>query len=205
MQYTNACESPTVGEPAEGAERRDARRRDKESTRRRILDAARRLFAELGYEQVTMRMIAASADANIALINRYFGSKRQLFAEVLAQQGRFPGVLDVDEAELPRRLAEYVAERLGSESDGPVLATLTRSSSSPEIHELIRDRVESAILLPLQARLSGPDARLRAGVATALIMGGGSLRQIFGPDSVGRHDHEVVVARLTAVFTACLS
>nr|BFE81296.1 hypothetical protein GCM10020093_038970 [Planobispora longispora] len=70
------------------------RRRDREGTRQRILDAARGLFAELGYDHVTMRLIAAEAGANIALINRYFGSKRELFAEVLAMQGRFPGVLD---------------------------------------------------------------------------------------------------------------
>ncbi|GAA5079696.1 AcrR family transcriptional regulator [Thermocatellispora tengchongensis] len=184
----------------------EVRVRDKEGTRKRILDAARRLFAELGYEHVTMRLIAAEAGANIALINRYFGAKRELFAEVLAQQGRFPGVLDVrDEADLPRALAEYVADRLASDTGSPVVATLSRSSSSPEIHELIRDRVDSAILGPLQDRITGPDARLRAGLATALIMGTGTLRQLFGADAVRDYDREAVVDRLTAVFTACLT
>ncbi|MCG5214113.1 TetR/AcrR family transcriptional regulator [Streptosporangium soli] len=180
-------------------------RRDREDTRRRILDAARRLFAELGYEQVTMRLIAAEADANIALINRYFGAKRELFAEVLAQQGRFPGVLDVDEEGLPRRLAEYVADRLTSGTGSPVVATISRSAASPEIHELIRDRVLSAILEPLEARLTGPDTRLRAGIATALIMGTGTLRQLFGTDVVRAQDRDALVARLTAVFEACLT
>lgn len=183
----------------------EVRLRDKESTRQRILGAARRLFAEHGYEHVTMRLIAAEAEANIALINRYFGSKRELFAQVLAQQGRFPGVLDVpEEADLPRRLAEYVADRLTSEEGSPVMATLNRSTSSPEIVELIRDRVLSTILGPMEARLSGPDARLRAGLATAMIMGSGTMRQLFGRDELGAADREVLVTRLAAVFAACL-
>ncbi|GAA4229654.1 AcrR family transcriptional regulator [Streptosporangium album] len=182
----------------------EIRHRDREGTRRRILDAARRLFTELGYDQVTMRLLAAEAGANIALINRYFGTKRELFAEVLAMQGRFPGVLEVSEEELPRRLAEYVAERLRSERGSPVMAALVRSSSCSEIHEIIRDRVASAILEPLAARLPGPDATFRATVATALITGAGTLSRLYGPDALESPGHEAVVRRLTMVFEACL-
>ncbi|MBB2911673.1 AcrR family transcriptional regulator [Streptosporangium becharense] len=182
----------------------ETRQRDREGTRRRILDAARDLFAELGYDQVTMRLIAAEAGANVALINRYFGSKRELFAEVLAAQGRFPGILDGPPEELSRRLAEYVADRLSSERASPVMAALISSSSCPEIHEIIRDRVSSAILEPLAARLPGPDAVFRAAVATALITGSGTLRQLYGADGVAVPGREVVVARLETVFEACL-
>jgi AcrR family transcriptional regulator len=176
--------------------------RSREGTRQRILDAARLLFAEHGYDEVTMRMLAAEAHANVALINRYFGSKRQLFAEVLAQQGRFPGVLD-EGADLAERLAEYVADRLGSETDSPVLATLNRSAYSAEIRSLTQDRIRSAILEPLTARLTGEDAELRASIATAIVMGSGQLRQLFGPISTA--PRATVVERLTAVFRACLS
>ncbi len=178
------------------------RPRSREGTRRRILDAARRLFAENGYDQVTMRMLAAEAHANVALINRYFGSKRKLFAEVLAEQGRFPGVLDDGGGDLAVRLAEYVADRLGSDSDNPVLATLTRSASSAEIGTLAADRVRTALLEPLTARLDGGQAELRAAIATALIMGIGQFRQLMGPVTPVRRDE--LVTRLTAVFRACL-
>lgn len=176
--------------------------RSREGTRRRILDAARRLFAEHGYDEVTMRMLAAEANANVALINRYFGSKRELFAEVLAQQGRFPGVLDEGD-DLAVRLAEYVADRLGSEADSPVLATLTRSGSSAEIRSITKDRVRTAILEPLVDRLPGEDAELRATIATAIVMGSGQFRQLFGPATTTPRDK--VVQRLTAVFRACLT
>ncbi|WP_433240284.1 TetR family transcriptional regulator [Streptosporangium sp. CA-135522] len=182
----------------------EVRQRDREGTRQRILEAARRLFTELGYDEVTMRLIAAEAGANVALINRYFGAKRELFAEVLAMQGRFPGVLEVSEEELPRRLAEYVAERLRSDQGSSVMAALIRSSSCSEIHGIIRDRVDSAILEPLAARLPGPDAIFRATVATALITGAGTLSQLYGPDAVDSPDQEAMIGRLTRVFEACL-
>ncbi|MBG0830936.1 TetR family transcriptional regulator [Planomonospora sp. ID67723] len=182
----------------------EVRRRDREGTRQRILDAARRLFADLGYDHVTMRLIAAEADANIALINRYFGSKRELFAEVIAMQGRFPGVLEGPGEGLPRRLAEYVADRLRSDRSSPVMAALSRSSASPEIHGIIKDRVNSAIMEPLAARLSGEDARMRASIATALITGAGTLRQLYGPEALDGPAYEAVVARLTRIFEVCL-
>ncbi len=47
-------------------------------SRDRILDAALTLFAEKGYEETTMRDIAAAADASLGLAYRYFDSKEHL-------------------------------------------------------------------------------------------------------------------------------
>ncbi|GAA2360371.1 TetR/AcrR family transcriptional regulator [Nonomuraea africana] len=180
----------------------EVRLRDRHATRQRIMAAARDLFAEHGYDQVTMRIIAARAEANLSLINRYFGSKRELFAEVIAQQGRFPGVLDEAGGDLPRALAEYVADRLTSPGDSVLVATLARSAPSAEIQEILRERIRTAILEPLRERLPGDDAELRAALATALIMGSAQLRRVFGP--AGEWRREAVVERLTQVFRACL-
>lgn len=149
-----------------------------------------------------MRGIAAEAQANLALINRYFGSKRELFAVILAEQGRFPAVFDEGD-EMARSLAEYVADRLTSDFDSLLVATVTRSASSAEIHELVRDRVQHAMLEPLRERLDGEDAELRATLATALISGSAQIRNLFGP--LSPLPRQVVVDRLTAVFRACLS
>ena len=54
-----------------------------EATRQAILEAARQLFGARAYEQVGLRDIAAAAGATAALVNRYFGTKEQLFREVL--------------------------------------------------------------------------------------------------------------------------
>ncbi|MFD0468676.1 TetR/AcrR family transcriptional regulator [Nonomuraea thailandensis] len=90
----------------------EARPRDREATRERILQAARTLFGEQGYEQVTVRMIAAAAEANIALVGRYFGSKAGLFAAVLQGEPTFGELFTGRPEELARRLAEYAAQRM---------------------------------------------------------------------------------------------
>ena len=54
----------------------------KTATRAAILDAAKKLFAAKGFGAATVRDICTAAGANIALVSRYFGSKRELYAEV---------------------------------------------------------------------------------------------------------------------------
>jgi hypothetical protein len=60
----------------------DRSRASGQETRRRILAAADDLFITRGYERVTIRDIAVAADADPALVIRYFGSKNDLFVLV---------------------------------------------------------------------------------------------------------------------------
>ncbi|MFP3869001.1 MAG: CerR family C-terminal domain-containing protein [Desulfobacteraceae bacterium] len=52
------------------------------STRERLLDEAEALFAEKGYDAVSVREIIAAANCNLGAINYYFGSKKNLYLEV---------------------------------------------------------------------------------------------------------------------------
>lgn len=54
--------------------------------KRRILDAAELLFAEHGYDGVTLRKIASNADVDVALTNYHFGSKDGLFRAVFERR-----------------------------------------------------------------------------------------------------------------------
>jgi AcrR family transcriptional regulator len=53
------------------------------ATRDRLLAVATRLFAERGFENVTVRDICAEASANVAAINYHFDGKTGLYTEVL--------------------------------------------------------------------------------------------------------------------------
>ena len=59
--------------------------RNADESRARILDAARRLFAEQGLE-VSLREIAASAGVSHGLIRRYFGSREQMVAAIIRHE-----------------------------------------------------------------------------------------------------------------------
>ena len=53
------------------------------ATRARLIEAARALFAEHGFEDVTVRDICGAADANVALVSYHFGDKHGLYMEVV--------------------------------------------------------------------------------------------------------------------------
>lgn len=49
----------------------------------KIMEVARVLFSDLGYEGTSIREIARAAEVNVASINYYFSSKENLFQEIL--------------------------------------------------------------------------------------------------------------------------
>ncbi len=66
--------SPVTADPAPAAA-------DK-PTRERILEVAERLFADQGYNRVSLRSITAAADANMAAVHYYFRSKEALLKAI---------------------------------------------------------------------------------------------------------------------------
>jgi AcrR family transcriptional regulator len=63
--------------------RRRGRRAGGEDTRSALLDAARAVFAEQGYQGATVRAIAARAGVDAAMVNHWFGGKQGLFAAIV--------------------------------------------------------------------------------------------------------------------------
>ena len=55
----------------------------RERTRARLVEAAREVFAEHGFQGATVREICRRADANVAAVNYHFGSKHGLLSEAL--------------------------------------------------------------------------------------------------------------------------
>ncbi len=90
---TSAAAQAENGAPARGS------RLEPDERRRQILDAARRLFSERHYGAVSLEEIATEAGVARGLINHYFGTKRDLYVEVVREMVRVP----------PLPVPEYVA------------------------------------------------------------------------------------------------
>ncbi|MEV5959877.1 TetR family transcriptional regulator [Streptomyces sp. NPDC051987] len=73
-------------------------------TRAAILDAARREFAQRGYQKATIRAVAEQAGCDPSLVMQHFGSKQKLF--------RAAAQLDLDMAAVSAGPVEGLSERL---------------------------------------------------------------------------------------------
>lgn len=103
-----------------------------ERTRARIFETAKSLFAERGFDGVSVRDIAEGANCDPALIMRYFGSKDGLFAEASEFNLRLPDVSGLSPEETARRLAAHFVAIWEDRETGARFQALLRSAPSHE-------------------------------------------------------------------------
>jgi AcrR family transcriptional regulator len=95
---------------------KERREREKSETREKILDAARELFIDLGYDGVSMRKVAEKIEYSPTAIYAYFADKEDLFHELCHEDfGRLAEVLQgsaipVDPVERLRFVAKTYVE-----------------------------------------------------------------------------------------------
>lgn len=148
------------------------RSRDAQDSRARLLDAARVLFAERGYERATVRDIGRAADVDPALIARYFGSKAALYVESFRPAGAVASQTPTDLTD-PAALRR-VFERFGPAEPTPALHAAIRPHADEEIQAAAMAVLVSKLVEPLEARANAADLdrpRLRAEVAVAALAG----------------------------------
>ena len=179
------------------------RRGSSDATREEIRSSATRLFRERGYARTAVRDIAADAQVNPALVIRHFGSKELLFLETMHLSIDDEPLLAVPLESLGERFVEVV---LASEPHirGVYLA-LVRGSGAPMIADRLREVHETSFVAPLRARLSGPDADLRARIAGAVVGGLTYSLWVVGDAELLAADPRVLAVRYGALLQAVLT
>jgi AcrR family transcriptional regulator len=129
---------------------RSGRRPGNQDTREAILSAARDAFAERGYDAASIRLIAAAAGVDPALVHHYFGTKDQLFLDAMQ--------LPLDPATIVAKvmtggvdgLGERLVRTLVTVWDSPVggaAAAFVRSAVSNElIAKMMREFIVNRII-----------------------------------------------------------
>jgi len=134
-----------------------------------IRASARRLFTAQGFDATGIREIAAEADVNPAIVIRHFGSKEQLFIEtvdnVTAWKELLAGPIDTLGVEVVRRITRGRRKGLN------VFGTIVRASGRPDIRSRLQESTIALVAEPLIERIGTTDARLRAHLFTAQLVG----------------------------------
>jgi AcrR family transcriptional regulator len=187
------------------AAERISRRRahDAQASRLALLEAARRLFDQQGYEQATTREIGERAGVDPALIARYFGGKEGLFFAAISD--RSP---DDDVDYEPKALLRFLLERWEEHGHGPIIRSLGSPGLDPAMGKKVSTVLERRVLSPLveELRTAGaPKPEMRAEVLVALAVGvavgraNGTLR------TLARAPRDRVLAALEPLVDALLA
>ncbi|MFC0107934.1 TetR/AcrR family transcriptional regulator [Kibdelosporangium aridum] len=182
------------------------RPRNAAATRQAILDSAITAFTRHGYDGVGLREIAASAGVTAILVNRYFGSKEALFAEVVDVSFAQPTMVPrepADTAGLAALIADALVTRTASEADhlGP-FELMLKSAANPRAAEIMRAGIEKHVGARFTAALSGAHAGQRAELGLALLAGTWLMRRIIGTPALRDGDRAQLTVQVTRMLAA---
>jgi AcrR family transcriptional regulator len=181
------------------------RPRNAAATRAAILESAIRHFARAGYDGVGVREIASDAGVTAMLVNRYFGSKEQLFAEAVEVSFAPPAVIVEDAESLAHDAATTLVARTNPDADPlePFLIML-RSVSSPRAVEIVRDAIERHVGRRLARQLPESGRQIRTDVMLSVIAGILLMRRVIVTRALDDPDSDQLTNLLEAVFTAVI-
>jgi AcrR family transcriptional regulator len=181
-----------------------ARRRNAAATRAAILASARRAFARAGYDGAGVREIAKGAGVTAMLVNRYFGSKEQLFAEVVADTMAAPIILTPEVLHSGTPGEAMAAALVGLTGSGATpldgFLIMLRSASSERAAAIGRAQIEAHHQRTMATALRGGLAAERAAVVLSLVAGFQVMRQMIGLSALADADERALVAILGPIF-----
>ena len=187
------------------ARRRPGRRAGDSGTRDAILDAARRQFAERGYDRTSLRSIAHEAEVDPALVSHFYGSKQKLFATVVElpfdPSVVIPQLLAGEPEGVGQRLAGFLVSVLESDAGRQRLTGMVRAAASePEAARLVREFISREVLSRIAESLDVDDAPLRASLVGSQIVGMVMARYVVKVEPLASRDPAEVAKAVAPVF-----
>lgn len=167
--------------------RRTGRRPGRHDTRADILAAARRLFAERGYDSTSVRQVATSAGVDSALVHHYFGTKQNLFRATIEAPidpaTLLPAILAGEPDELGQRILTAFLGVWEHPDTGPAMRATVRSAvASEESARLLREFFATQIVRRIISELDvgGPpeERALRASFVASQLFGIAVIRYV---------------------------
>lgn len=178
---------------------RDERRRRTESA---ILDAARELFAEAGFERATIRAVAARAGFDPALVMQHFGSKEALFAAAARWPSEHGSALSASTEQIPAAALADLLGRFEGEDREAAVALMRACLTHPAATAVMRDEVLCEHAAAVAGALKGEQAELRAGLVGACLMGLAMARYLLEMPAVAQASREDVERLMEPVLRA---
>ncbi|GAA4041860.1 TetR family transcriptional regulator [Arthrobacter methylotrophus] len=156
---------------------RRGRRSGGSDSRELILAAARRLFAERGFDGTSLRQVAREAEVDPAMIHHFFKGKDELFAQSVELPADPAQVLAGVESLAPAQRSEAIVRAVLRLWESPaqhgLVAFIRGTIGSKAKTALLREMVARTILSRIIAGLPGSpeEARMRGNLIATQIVG----------------------------------
>lgn len=177
------------------------RPRNAAATREAILQSALIAFSRAGYDGVGLREIAGEAGVTAILVNRYFGSKEEMFVEAVKVACADASLFEGDAASLADRVAQAIVALPAGESAGvDPFRLMLHSASNPRAAEILREALADRFERPIASSLAGKDRPERAALFLALIAGVVLMRGVIASPSLAEADPSALAKRLAQML-----
>lgn len=168
------------------------------------METARRVFADVGYERATIRSIAAAAGVDKSSVIQYFGTKQELFREAVHWDIPVAELVTADVGETATNFARGMLAAWAADPDSPMAVLLRTSMTSEDAAELLRTHITAQAIDAVAATIDAPDARLRAALASAVLMGVASQRYLLRMPDLHNADTDDILRLLTPLLQLLL-
>jgi AcrR family transcriptional regulator len=180
------------------------------SRRDDILEAARILFAEKGFDGTTMRAVASSAGVDVALAAYHFGGKDGLFAAAMDLPLSPADVIgDVFAQGLDgageRLVRTFLTVWETPETGAALLAVFRSAASNERASAAFGQFVSHGILRRYQEAIPGPDSSRRASLAATQLVGLALLRFVLRVEPLAGMPRDQVVAEVGPLLQRLLT
>lgn len=161
--------------------------------REAILAAARRLFAEEGYDKTTVRAIARSAGVDPSMVIRYYGSKADLYEVASAVDLQVISLSGVPRNQVGRRFARYLLGRWENGGNDAEVLLLRTAPTEPLAAAGIQKIFTQQVLPALRSVFpDDPDIEARAGLVLSQGLGAVIARHLLHVEPLASMDFDIL-------------
>jgi AcrR family transcriptional regulator len=176
-----------------------------DTTREKLLLAARETMWRRGYSNVGLREIAKAAGVDVALVSRYFGGKRGLFEATLEGAFDLDGLFADPGNDPVEIIARAISVPVSGVAPPDPLRLLIMNANDPEVGATLRAAFEAGFLTRFRATLKGPEAGARAALFTAVLLGLVLARKSLGLPGMADADPEEIYRQNRYALAAALA
>src|SRR3954451_20423469 len=183
-------------------------RLDREQRRNQLLDVANALFAERGYEQVSIEHIASSAGVARGLVHHYFSGRKEVYIALLERLGadREDGLRAPVGQTAEARLADTVTRWLDWTSDNRTiyLGTIAPGEdlTDPDVRRVVTGLVRRGVaqVAAFHSDIAADSPRLRYALECWTGLNRAATRRWLRGEATREATHELLASTLEHVL-----